>query len=76
MIGDDINSVAVIPYNVSSTQPLFIVNATDYLLFKIYCNTTNTESTTISIDYNSKVNFSHFSLPIITTSSHNDTLNI
>ena len=76
MSGDDINSVVVIPYNISSTQPSFTVNPTDYLLCKIYCNTTNTENTIISLDYNSNINFSYFSLPIINNSSHNDTLNI
>ena len=76
MFGSDINSTVVIPYNISSTQPSFNINTTDYLLCKIYCNTTNTENTTIKLDYNSSLNYSHFNLPVVISSSHNDNLNI
>ena len=76
MYGTDINSVVIIPYNITSSQPLFTVNETDFLVCKIYCNTTNTLETKIKINYNSSDKYSHFSLPIVISSSHQDLLNL
>jgi hypothetical protein len=74
--GGDINSLNVIPYNLSSTENLFNITLTTYLVIRIYCNTTNTNNTTIYLDYNSSTNYSHFHIPIVINPNHNDTLNI
>ena len=41
------------PYNISGTQPVFNVLATDYLMIRIYGKTTSANNITINIDYNS-----------------------
>ena len=76
MTGLDINSSIIIPYNVNSTQPAFNVNLTDYIMIKIYGKTTSTQNVIINIDYNSNNNYSHFHIPFILKSNHNDLLNI
>jgi hypothetical protein len=76
MNGGDINSSIIIPYNINSTQPAFNINLTDYIMIKIYGKTTSTQNITINIDYNSSNNYSHFHIPFILKSNHNDLLNI
>jgi hypothetical protein len=76
MTGLDINSSVVIPYNINATQPSFNVSLTDYIMIKIYGKTTSTQNVIINIDYNSSNNYSHFHIPFILKSNHNDLLNI
>jgi hypothetical protein len=76
MTGNDINSSVIIPYNINSTQPAFNINLTDYIMIKIYGKTTSANNLTINIDYNSSNNYSHFHIPFVLKSNHNDLLNI
>jgi hypothetical protein len=76
MTGNDINSSVIIPYNINSTQPAFTINLTDYIMIKIYGKTTSANNLTINIDYNSSNNYSHFHIPFVLKSNHNDLLNI
>ena len=76
MTGNDINSAVVIPYNINATQPSFNVNLTDFIMIKIYGKTTSSQNVIINIDYNSSNNYSHFHIPFVLKSNHNDLLNI